>query len=71
MSTDQQYALIVVSPEALGPGSYPVDVYGPSTDRQDLEEGGHLLCDGSSGWTFVVVTWPLPEIQDTSNISVA
>lgn len=69
--TDQDYALIVVTPEAGGPGSYPVNVYGTSTNREQLEEDGHLLCDGSSGWTFVVVTWPLPEMQPMEDISVA
>jgi len=58
----EEYALIVVTPESDGPGSYPVAVYGPDT-KESLTNAGHLLCDGSSGWTFVVVTWPLPEMQ--------
>lgn len=66
-----EYALIVVTPEAGGPGTYPVDVYGLSTDKKELESGGHLLCDGSSDWSFVVVPWPLPDMRPVEDISVA
>lgn len=58
-----EYALIVYMPESQGPGSKPVNVYGSVSDFDTLEAMGHLLCDGSSGWTFIVVPWPLPEIE--------
>lgn len=53
------YALIVEMP---GSGT-EVEVYGTTSDRAALEQEGHLLCDGSAGWSFVVVPWPLPAMQ--------